>query len=261
MKITKGELKSLIKECLREELSKHSSLKESLWNCYFDDHYVGTVEAPSEYEAKVRMMDKYPEYPYGMYDGCFWVEPEDDETLTESSLTPEEKVDAWHAGTRRENYKACGIPKLKTFLEIAERKGYTEIVDILVGELEARGETVTTKLAPVVDPEPTVADDSDELDWDDTIAIATDMLEEICTLSGNEFYNDGDGYWSGEVGVRWCYRYMYYKNSLDNTEELKKLCDEYSSRLPGVAFYFVEDDVDPDDAVSEIGFEINRDDM
>jgi hypothetical protein len=204
MKITKGELKGLIRECLREELSN----------------------------------------------------------LTESSLTPEEKVDAWHDGTRRENYKACGIPKLKTFLEIAERKGYTEIVDILVGELEARGETVTTKSAPVADPEPTIADDdSGELNWDDTIAIATDMLEEICTLSGNEFYNDGDGYWSGEVGVIWCYRHLYYKNNLENTEELMTLCREYSERLPGVTFYFVEDDVDPDDAVSEIGFEINRDDM
>ena len=28
--------------------------------------------------AKEKMMDEYPEYHYGLYDGCFWVEPEDE---------------------------------------------------------------------------------------------------------------------------------------------------------------------------------------
>ena len=65
-------------------------------------------------------------------------------TLTESSLTAEEKVDAWHAGTRRENYKAAGIPKLNTFLNIAKRKGYTEIVEIIEAELAKRGVAVST---------------------------------------------------------------------------------------------------------------------
>ena len=67
--------------------------------------------------------------------------------LAESSLTAEEKVDAWHNGTRRENYKAAGIPKLQSFLEIAKRKGYTEIVDILEAELEKRGVTVASSTA------------------------------------------------------------------------------------------------------------------
>jgi hypothetical protein len=54
-------------------------------------------------------------------------------------MTAEEKVDAWHNGTRRENYKAAGIPKLNTFLEIAKRKGYDEIVKIIEDELARRG--------------------------------------------------------------------------------------------------------------------------
>jgi hypothetical protein len=73
--------------------------------------------------------------------------------LTESSLTAEEKVDAWHAGTRRENYKAAGIPKLQTFLDIAKRKGYTEIVDIIEGEFIRRGITSAAS-APIATTSP-----------------------------------------------------------------------------------------------------------
>jgi hypothetical protein len=69
-----------------------------------------------------------------------------EEAVLESSLTAEEKVDAWHKGTRRENYKAAGIPKLQTFLEIATRKGYDDIVAIIEGELANRG--ITTPSAP-----------------------------------------------------------------------------------------------------------------
>lgn len=66
--------------------------------------------------------------------------------ILESSLTAEEKVDAWHNGTRKENYKAAGIPKLQVFLGIAKRKGYDEIVDIIESELAKRG--VATSSAP-----------------------------------------------------------------------------------------------------------------
>lgn len=74
-------------------------------------------------------------------------------TLIESSLSAEEKVDAWHAGTRRENYKAAGIPKLQTFLDIAKRKGYTEIVDIIEGEFIKRGVTPAAS-APITTTSP-----------------------------------------------------------------------------------------------------------
>lgn len=73
--------------------------------------------------------------------------------LTESALTAEEKVDAWHAGTRRENYKAAGIPKLQTFLDIAKRKGYTEIVDIIEDEFIRRGITPEVS-APIATTSP-----------------------------------------------------------------------------------------------------------
>ena len=46
-----------------------------------------------------------------------------------------------------ENYKAAGIPKLNTFLDIAKRKGYTEIVDIIEAELIKRGVAVTTSVS------------------------------------------------------------------------------------------------------------------
>lgn len=64
--------------------------------------------------------------------------------ILESSLTAEEKVDAWHDGTRKENYKAAGIPKLKSFLEIAKNKGYNEIVNIIESELVKRGVATAT---------------------------------------------------------------------------------------------------------------------
>ena len=70
-----------------------------------------------------------------------------EQSLEESSLTAEEKVDAWHNGTRRENYKAAGIPKLNTFLEIAKSKGYDEIVSIIEAELDRRGVNTTTSIA------------------------------------------------------------------------------------------------------------------
>jgi hypothetical protein len=72
--------------------------------------------------------------------------------LTESSMTPEEKVDAWHNGTRRENYKAAGIPKLNTFRDIAVRKGYDEIVKIIDGELARRASTTAASATPTSTP-------------------------------------------------------------------------------------------------------------
>ena len=84
-----------------------------------------------------------------------YLESLQEDAIVESSLTAEEKVDAWHDGTRRENYKAAGIPKLQGFLEIAKRKGYDDIVAIIEGELANRGAatpsattTTTTSSAP-----------------------------------------------------------------------------------------------------------------
>ncbi|MBQ9700345.1 MAG: hypothetical protein IJV71_06960, partial [Lachnospiraceae bacterium] len=72
----------MIREALKESLNEKASiresakvLKESVWVCFFDDKEVGTVEAATEEEALEKMQAEYPEYHYGLYDGCFGVEP------------------------------------------------------------------------------------------------------------------------------------------------------------------------------------------
>ena len=47
----------------------NSSKTTSTWTCIFDGKEIGTVEAATEEEAYVAMERKYPEYPYGLYDG------------------------------------------------------------------------------------------------------------------------------------------------------------------------------------------------
>lgn len=60
-------------------------------------------------------------------------------TLFEAkALTPEEKMDRWHNGTRKENIKACNIDKLKEYRKICRAKGYTEQVKIINAELKRR---------------------------------------------------------------------------------------------------------------------------
>jgi hypothetical protein len=104
--------------------------------------------------------DLFWEWADGLDENAFgseYSESLQEETILESSLTAEEKVDAWHNGTRRENYKAAGDAKLNTYLEIAKRKGYDEIVDIIEGELAKRG-VATTSSAPVSSAAATVSD-------------------------------------------------------------------------------------------------------
>lgn len=94
--------------------------------------------------------DLFWEWAAGVDEDSFsarYFETLQEDAILESSLTAEEKVDAWHNGTRRENYKAAGIPKLQTFLEIATRKGYNDIVAIIEGELANRGVVTTPSAA------------------------------------------------------------------------------------------------------------------
>ena len=169
-----------------------------------------------------------------------------EDSLNESTLTAEEKVDAWHAGTRRENYKAAGIPKLQTFLDIAKRKGYSEIVDIINSELIKRG-VAPASAVPV-------------MGWEDLIKAADELLNDLCIKSGNDDWDDGDGYWSGEEGHVWCNRNIYCTDKLNNSDKLEKLCDEYSKKLPNVVFYYTEDDFF-EDPVSQIGYEATNPDF
>lgn len=60
-------------------------------------------------------------------------------TLFEAkALTPEEKMDRWHNGTRKENIKACNIDKLKEYRKICRAKGYTEEVKQINAEINRR---------------------------------------------------------------------------------------------------------------------------
>lgn len=252
--MTKSELREMIREYLREEL-KSNRLTEGheifdLGRGYYADIDQDQYELHPErinveiykdttgwqnphydkYITTVRSVDEAREYISSL---------REDASLIESSLSAEEKVDAWHAGTRRENYKAAGISKLQTFLDIAKRKGYSEIVDIINSELVKRGVTPAST-EPV-------------MEWEDLIEAADELLDDLCAMSDNAYWDDSDGYWSAEVGQEWTMRHLYYTISLNNTEELKKLCDEYSKKLPNVSFYYFEDDAE-EDAVSEVGY-------
>lgn len=204
--MTKVELREMIRECLREELSK-TSLSEGIFDfgkkkakptrdasSVYSGMYVVLVTARSgrnagnwtytgiaptsesrkAWAAAEDANRRNPDFQYKSvsYDeairevGREWNSVKDmswhkffesvddaagsnleEGALAESTLTAEEKVDAWHAGTRRENYKAAGVPKLNTFLEIAKRKGYTDIVNIIEAELTRRGVAITSTTA------------------------------------------------------------------------------------------------------------------
>lgn len=87
--------------------------------------------------------------------------------------------------------------------------------------------------------------------WDKLLEEAGKLLDELIEITDNSFYSDSDGYWEQEY-TDWCDRYLYY-SELENIEELEKLCTEYSKKLLGVYFYFVNDE-----EISEIGFVASR---
>ena len=62
------------------------------------------------------------------------------------ALTPEEKMDRWHQGTRKENVKACSDEKLQEYRKICRRKGYTEEARIINAELKSRKQKVNEAL-------------------------------------------------------------------------------------------------------------------
>jgi hypothetical protein len=274
MKIGKSDLRELVREVIREELNTRKYFKESVnvldvsaseVDDLARDVYVD-AEFDSAYETDRRTVgetvkalvvdvisSEYPNMDLGnVPDRVISALKNMLETgvLTESSLTAEEKIDAWHAGTRRENYKAAGIPKLQTFLDIAKRKGYTEIVNIIEGELVRRGVTPSAS-APIATTSSasTASAAASTMPWEDLIEKADELLDELCIESDNTFWDDGDGYWSSDVGSEWTMRNIYHADTLTNVDELKKLCDEYSKKLPNVTFYYCEDE-----PVSEIGY-------
>lgn len=68
--------------------------------------------------------------------------------ITEAStLTPEQKVEQWHNGKRKENLKACGGQKLHTYFDICIIRKYFAEAALILGELERRGEPLFNTLS------------------------------------------------------------------------------------------------------------------
>ncbi len=63
---------------------------------------------------------------------------EENVAVQEAKLSPQEKMDAWACGERRENIKACSDSKLEMYRDICEESGYYAQVKIIDKELESR---------------------------------------------------------------------------------------------------------------------------
>ena len=123
----KSELRQMIREMLREELSR-TNLKESLWTCWFDDKEVGTVSAATEEEAVEKMMQEYPEYPYGLYDGCFGVELA--ENIKEAAFSGTVASDNSFSGGTVRGIGASTQPNKKNYLGRLKSKN-PDLVDVI----------------------------------------------------------------------------------------------------------------------------------
>jgi hypothetical protein len=121
---------------------------------------------------------------------------------------------------------------------------------------EEIGEIVEDE-AEVEDDETEKATDWDALGWDGMVEMADDLLDELTVATDNYEHDDRDGYWCGSHV--WCNRYLYYSNTFNNEEELERLCDEYSARIPDCSFYFYLDTDTEEDPVSEIGYRLGKD--
>lgn len=127
---------------LYEDLFNEASNNKT-WYCFFDDKEVGTVEAVTEEEALEKMQDKYPEYNYSMYDGCFYVDSDVNESLKESvtdigKYKPTQKILDKLAGYRAKgstvNVKAItNRDKLFTYFYAAKLMGW----DALAGDISS----------------------------------------------------------------------------------------------------------------------------
>ena len=62
-----------------------------------------------------------------------------DKIFQESEMTQEEKMDAWHNGTRGFNIKAASTSKLRGNLAICKKKKYKSEVSAIEAELKSRG--------------------------------------------------------------------------------------------------------------------------
>jgi hypothetical protein len=165
-----------------------------------------------------------------------------DDILQEASMTAEEKVDAWHRGTRPVNYKAAKEEKLKKYLNIAKDRGYSEIVATIERELAARGIVVepaakTPAPAPIEvdDDGPEVFVDGDFYRMPSAFADAAEMIDvEINMIDARDSDSYDDHYFDGEV-VQWRAMWNLFEPEpvdIDKLEDqLNKIATKYSPKL------------------------------
>lgn len=157
-------------------------------------------------------------------------------------------------------YDAEDFEENELDLDFSEDEESTEETEETTEEEVATEEEDTEEL----DLEPMKTEESDEEEevkeslvltegWDSQVAEADKVLLDIINKSGNEKYDDGDGYWSSED--EWCDRYMYYANAVNNLETVESLCAQHSTE--DCQFYVFEDDSE-EDPVSEIGYTLKK---
>lgn len=147
------------------------------------------------------------------------------------------------------------------FFETEIRPNATKIAEEMIDEAWAKSgctdyEGITDMSGEdEEDKEPEDDSDVSEADsWESLIEQADSLLAELASKSGNADSDDGDGYWITEYTV-WCNRYLYHTDKLNNEDDLKTLCDEYSKKLPGVTFYC---SVDAEEELCELGYEASK---
>lgn len=216
--MTKSELRQMIRECLREELAKANYLKESTDSREFVVTY-RLKSWPASYKNTELLLDA-----------------EDEASAKEAFLDYMFDPDAYDEG----DYK----PSDEDEIEIISIKASGKLAEGAFSGGYAEGGNTIDRYG---------LKESAAMNWDSLIAEADKLLSELITKANHADYDDGDGYWSGDD--EWCNRYLYYTRLL-NTDELEKLCDEYSMKLPNVDFYFFDDE---EDEISEIGFVATKD--
>jgi hypothetical protein len=76
-----------------DEEDNDTSAEDLVWTCVFDDQEIGTVTAKTKEEAEEKMQHEYPDYPYGLYDGCFEVYLKEDITKLTEGYTDEVELE------------------------------------------------------------------------------------------------------------------------------------------------------------------------
>ena len=168
-------LREKLTESIQKETEEHqkvineslSTLGVDLAESQYNDYEVQNTESGTVLrDSKGDFVQEFPTEE----EAVEWVddqELEESVSLDESSLTPEEKMDLWHAGERKENIKACGDAKLYKYREICKDKNYVREVLAIDAELQNRGLDVPEQSAQVYpkveNTKPTCAMENGEL--------------------------------------------------------------------------------------------------